>query len=193
MKVLESTPVDKKEPTTFLAKVSDCQICGQTIHQYLNSVGQSVNMPWSKFMEKCPEDPRIPLMKAMHEMDKQFQIKLNVIIGLKSTNDNKIKELTRKYADEFILDGEKTIFSFKKRKIYKNFLERLIGKGKYVNPHDEYSDKLIEINNEFNEQINKFTNSEVEITPIYPTRLPDFKLFPDKPELRDPLKRFILE
>jgi hypothetical protein len=178
---MEKISVNEQErPSTRKVKVSDCQLCGGTMNNYIMSVQRQANTNIEKFMETNPEDPRIPLLKTMIDMDKQFQAKLHPIVKIKTDMDNLIQELTKKYADTVVLTG------------YENPRDSKLNFHFSPEKFKQYSDELKVEQEIFNKKLEEFTESEMDITPMYCEKLPHFKLFPDDPNLRNPLKGFIL-
>lgn len=171
--------VGEKCPVKRIVKVTDCQLCGGTIHNYLNSISQRI--PWRQFMIQFPDDPRIPLMTTMLEMDKQFQEKLSPLIDMKINMDKSIKDLILDYCSEIVIKDNDNPNLRETSYVFRN-------DGKYK----EYSEKLIEMNNDFMKNHDEFEAGYVEIEPIYCNKLPHFNHFENNPELRNPLKGFIL-
>ena len=172
--------INKNKPTTRTVKVSEIQLCGGTMHKWLNEQSPR-GMPFQQFMEQNPEDPRIPLMKDMVALDKQFHEKLQPILKIKEKSDAKVKELLSQYSDTIILvEGNLP----NERKLQYQF--------KSKEACDKYFEEIKEADKVSQKELDEFRESEIEITPIYAEQLPHFNMFPDKPELRDPLKGFIL-
>ena len=171
-----SSNLDNK-PETRTVKVKDCQLAGGTMHQWLNSIGQKNKMPWGTYLDQHPDDAKAPLMKAMVAMDKQLQDKLHPLIELKQNNEKEVKLLISKYAHTIQVEegGQKPpVYSFAPDKF------------------SEYSVKLKELAYKYDLDMVAFGETEIEITPCYATRLPDFQSFPDEEYIRNPLKGFVI-
>ena len=180
IKTMDVIEINPKKPSTRKVKVSEIQLCGGTMHKWLNEQSPR-GMPFQKFMEDNPEDPRIPLMNDMVAMDKQFHDKLQPILKIKERSDARVKELLHQHCDTIHY-----IYSDlpNERKLRYDF--------KTKESCDKYFEDIAEADKVSQKELDEFRESEVDITPIYAQSLPHFNMFPDKPELRDPLKGFIL-
>ncbi len=172
--------IDTKRPTTRTVKVKEIQECGGLIHAYLNNQAPR-GVSYEQFMRENPEDPRIPLMKDMIALDKQFREKLSHIIKIKENSDKEIRELLKKYSDTVILVDANTP---NQKTLHYQFNSN--------DGYEKYTEELKKADDKAQKELDEFRESDIDITPVYTTKLPPFSFFPDKAELRNPLKGFIL-